>query len=143
MIEMTSSVFASFDPKFGASETPATLLLAQEYGGIGVGETELVVPPASPYPSWTRPSARLSGALHSHPKGAPSDRQAERGPSSTVLSPHSSHTRMLPLERLFTGQPPPYHVRTLLAHLQQLDSPAHRGVPSAPVTPGFITSKGP
>jgi hypothetical protein len=53
---------------------------------------------------------------------------AESGPSNTVLCPHSSQTRMSPLERPFTGQSPPNRVRALLAHLRRLEPPTQRAV---------------
>ena len=43
---------------------------------------------------------------HSHPKEVLPERHTESGPSSTVLSPHSSHTRTTLLEEPFTFQTP-------------------------------------
>ena len=53
----------------------------------------------------SRPSAGVRSSPHSHPKTLPSCPHPERGPSSTVLSPHSSHTRMTCLDVSVTSNP--------------------------------------
>ena len=88
-------------------------LLPQGCGG-GVGDAAFVALPTSPNPLWSMRSAAVSLLPHSHPEKVLPELQAETGPSSTVLCPHSSHTRMISLEELFTGQPPRYHVQVYL-----------------------------
>lgn len=58
----------------------------------------------------SRPSAGVRSSPHSHPKTLPSCPHSERGPSSTVLSPHSSHTRMTCLDVSVTSNPLLYPV---------------------------------
>jgi hypothetical protein len=114
MIEMTSSVvvFASSDPQFGTCRASPILLLPQGYGDEN-GDAAFVTLPTAPDHFRSMRSA-VSRLPHSHPKEVLSELQAEIGPSSTVLCPHSSHTRMISLEELFTGQPPRYHVQVYL-----------------------------
>ncbi len=50
---------------------------------------------------------RVSRSPHSHPKEASPKPHTEAHPSSTVLSPHSSHKRTTYLEDPFIHQPPP------------------------------------
>ena len=62
-----------------------------------------------PSPSAAGVSRRSAGVRinpHSQPKMLPSCRHAESGPSSTILSPHSSHTSTTCLEVPFTSSPP-------------------------------------
>jgi hypothetical protein len=86
-------------------------------------------------PWWSRlegmgPSG--SPSPHPQPKGAPSEHHTESGPSSTTLSPHSSHTRMPPLEGAFTGQPLP-----IAATIAKLERPRGRHDVTASLKPAY------
>jgi hypothetical protein len=96
-------------PPAQASRTPriSLMLLIQGYGGE-VGGDAFVAPSLSPDPLRSRLSARVSRSPHAQPKEVPREHHSETGPSSTTLSPHSSHTRTPLLEGPFTGQLPPY-----------------------------------
>jgi hypothetical protein len=71
-----------------------------------VGEG-FVVSLVSPGPLRLGPSAKVSRSPHSHPKEVGLKDDTESGLSSTTLCPHSSHTRMPPLEGPFTTCSPP------------------------------------
>lgn len=88
-------------------ETPASCegFSPQRYSG-DVGLAALVTSPALLTLCWSRRSARVSSLPHSHPKCVLSEYHTERGPPSTIRSPHSSHTRMTLLEEPFIYQPP-------------------------------------
>jgi hypothetical protein len=94
----------SFDVRL---ETPASCegFSPQRYSGE-VGLAALVTSPALLTLCWSRRSARVNSLPHSHPKCGLSEYQTERGPPSTIRSPHSSHTRMTLLEEPFIYQPP-------------------------------------
>jgi hypothetical protein len=77
----------------------------QRYSGE-VGLAALVVSSALLSLCWSRRSARVSSLPHSHPKCVLSEYHTERGPPSTIRSPHSSHKRMTLFEELFIYQPP-------------------------------------
>src|SRR3712207_905834 len=57
--------------------------------------------------AWSRRSARVRCLPHSHPKKVLSERHTERGPPSTVRSPHSSHMSTTFSEEPFMLDPPP------------------------------------
>src|SRR5918994_807975 len=90
-------------PSYGPRTSRAPLMLLTQGDAGGVRNVAVVAPPAPPNPSWLRPSARVSRSPHSHPKEIVPEDHTERGPSSTILCPHSSHTRMPPLEGSFTS----------------------------------------
>ncbi len=90
-------------PAYGSRTSRAPLMLLTQGGGCEIGGVAFVAPLAPPNPPWLRPSARVSRSPHSHPKEIVPEDHTERGRSSTILSPHSSHTRMPPLEGTFTS----------------------------------------
>src|SRR5215212_6178433 len=94
----------SFDLRL---ETPASFqaLSPQRYSGE-VDLAALVALPALLTVCWSSLSSRVSSLPHSHPKRLLSVYHTERGPPSTIRSPHSSHTRMTFLEEPFIYQPP-------------------------------------
>jgi hypothetical protein len=80
-------------------------VLLTQWGGGEVGGEAFVVPDASPNPLGSRLSASVSRSPHLHPKEVVAKDHTERGPFSIILSPHSSHSRMPPLEEPFIAYP--------------------------------------
>jgi hypothetical protein len=105
------------------------VLLTHGCGGEA-GGVAFVLPLASPNHLWPRSSAKVSRSPHSHPKDVVPKDRVDRGPLSTILAPHSSHTRMLPLEGPSTTQPPPFRA----AHTNVAYPKAHYNVNLANVT---------
>jgi hypothetical protein len=82
-------------------------VLLTQWGGGEVGGEAFVVPDASPNPLGSRLSASVSRSPHSRPTEVVPNDHTERGPLSTILSPHNSQTKMTLLEGSSTTRPPP------------------------------------